>query len=123
MKHKLVEIGGKQYKFRITNRSQAEIEKKIGPLLKGLERLAEAQVMTTIVWGALNNPLNHGITLDACYDLVDQMIDEGIIDTAEKRSEFLMELMVDAGFFSQEHVKVMKGKTEEEMKKLQSNQA
>lgn len=92
-------INNKEYKFRITTKAQLEIEKKIGPLLNSIERITEAQVLATIVWGSLL-ALNHNITLDDAYTLVDEMIDAGLIDTAEKRIDFVMELLANAGFLS-----------------------
>ena len=96
-------INGNEYKFRITTKAQVEIEKKIGPLLNCVERIVEGEVMATLVWGALLT-LNHGITLDKAYTIVDEMIDDGLIDTAEKRIEFVMNLLENAGFLSQEQV-------------------
>ena len=97
--YKSVEINGKEYRFRITNKSQKEIEKRIGPLLEAISRATEAEILATIIWGALT-PLNHGVTLESVDELIDKMVDEGIIDDADKRAAFVMELLRDAGFLS-----------------------
>ena len=109
--YKLVTIDGKEYKFRITNKSQKEIEKRIGPLMEAINKATEAETMAVIVWGALY-PLNSGVTLDAADDIIDKMVDEGIIDSAEKRVNFVMELLQTAGFFSASQVEEMKRITE-----------
>jgi hypothetical protein len=105
--YKSIQIEGKEYKFRITNKSQKEIEKRIGPLMEAIGRAIEAEVMAVIVWGALF-PLNSGITLDDADNIIDKMVDEGIIDSAEKRVNFILELLQGAGFFSADQVDKMK---------------
>ncbi|MDT8715437.1 hypothetical protein IAI10_02040 [Clostridium sp. 19966] len=120
MNFKLVTVGDKEYKFRITNKSQIEIEKKIGPLLSALERATEGTVMATIVWGALI-PLNHDVTLDKANDIIDEMVDEGIINSTEKRIDFITDILKDSGFFSQEDIEGMRKATEAKKKEVMQN--
>lgn len=107
MLFKSVKIGEKEYKFRITNASQCQIEEKIGPLLNALDHVMEGKVFSTIIWGALY-PLQHEVTLERASDLVDEMVDEGVIAGSEARVDFVIDLLKDAGFFSEQEVEEIK---------------
>lgn len=107
MKYKEITLHDTSYKFRITTKAQVEIERKIGPLLSQIDRIVEAEVLATILWGSLLT-FNHSITLDKTYTLIDKLIDEGIIDTPDKRIEFVMDLLEDAGFLSEEQAETVK---------------
>lgn len=117
MKFKEYTINGKEYKFRLTTRGVIGFEKKVGPLLTNIEKMIEAEPMTILIWSSLQNPLNHGVSIDDAMDLLDFMIEEGIIDTAEKRMNFVSELLVDAGFLAKEDLTSMKMETKTKKKK------
>lgn len=85
-------------------------------MLAAINRVTEAEVMVAIIWGALY-PLNHEVTYDKAYDILDQMVDDGTINGTEKRVNFIMELLEVSGFLSQEEIKEMKRVTDQEKKK------
>lgn len=77
------EIGGKEYKGRLSARSCVELEKKLGtnPLNVFMEIAQKGQMpnIETIVvmLHASLQQFNHGISLDDTYDLYDKFVDEG----------------------------------------------
>lgn len=87
MIYKEITVNDKTLKLRISSRNAVALEKAIGenPLnvLKtfGDENLPSIEFIVNVLHASLQQ-LEHGYTLDKCYDLYDEMIEEGktIID-------------------------------------------
>lgn len=75
--------------------------------MNALDHVMEGKVFSTIIWGALY-PLQHEVTLERASDLVDEMVDEGVIAGSEARVDFVIDLLKDAGFFSEQEVEEIK---------------
>lgn len=72
-----------EYKLRLTTRAMIDVEKKLGenPLnifmrIGDSDSMPEISSLMCVLWGAMQ-PYNHGMSMDAVYDLFDEFIDEG----------------------------------------------
>jgi len=94
-----INIGGDEYKLRLTASAIMSIEKKLGKsLLTALESMKDNLVenIITIFWGAMQ-PLNANVPFEKAGELFDRYIDEG--STIEDFMQEINSLFEVSGFF------------------------
>ena len=92
-------VGGEEYKLRLSASAIMAIEKKLGKsLLAAFENIQENMVETivTILWGALQ-PFNPDFAFEKAVDLFDQYIDDG--HSVEELMQEMTALFETSGFF------------------------
>lgn len=82
MVYKTLQVNDKELKLRISARNAVALEKAIGenPLnvIKsfGEEHIPSVEFIVQVLHASLQQ-LEHGYTLDACYELYDELIEQG----------------------------------------------
>jgi hypothetical protein len=101
------DVGGKQYRLKLTAERQCAIEQKLGKNLYVLfENMPYLSEMLTIIQGAMS-PWHHGTTYATVQKLYDTYIEEGGSQT-EFFQDVVIPTMVVSGFFPEaESVKLM----------------
>lgn len=88
-------VGGKEYRLRLTTLNAMQVEKQLGMgLTEAIEHLTDITVVITLLWGAMQ-PYNHGTGLRDVCDLYDEYLASG--GDAVKIVDVLVELLAQAG--------------------------
>jgi len=106
------QVGGSEYKLRLTASSLVALEKQFGdnPLnrfLAGEDKVPEFTVVIALLHAALQ-PLEHKITTERAYEIYDQYIEDG--NTFPDAIALLVTVLSDSGI-------IPKSKTEEATEK------
>lgn len=81
MNYTTLTIGSTEYKLRLTTRSLVAMEKALGQnpiniFMKIEDELPKTSDLAIMLWSCLQT-LNHGITIDKTYDLIDAYMADG----------------------------------------------
>lgn len=88
-------VGGKEYKLRLTTFNSIQVEKQLGMgMTKALERLMDPTVVVTLLWGAMQ-PYNHSTNLRDVCNLYDDYLAGG--GSAEKIVDVELALLAQIG--------------------------
>jgi len=70
-------VGDEEYRLRLTTFYATQVEKQLGfGLTAAAERLADASVIATILWGALQT-YQHGVSFKDACGIYDDYIEDG----------------------------------------------
>lgn len=104
-------VGGKEYKLRLTTFNSVQVEKQLGMgLTEAVNRLMDSSVIITLLWGAMQ-PYNHGMNYREVCDIYDDYVAAG--GSAEKIVDVLLKLLEQIGLGNTEdNEKNVPGQTE-----------
>ena len=103
-------VNGKEHRLALPTRWVTEAEKKLGmSLMAAMEQIDRTAVIATVLWAALQK-LDHGMTYDKTFDLIDEMIEHGCEFCGARfedfsvivRTKLYTQMMVISGFFTKE---------------------
>lgn len=110
MLYAIWEINGEEYKLRLTTFQAVQVERQLGMgLTETISHLADVTVITTILWGALQQ-YNHGLNLRDVCDLYDEYLENG--GSIEKIMDVMMEILAQVGIGERSERKNAKGQKE-----------
>ena len=106
MLYTIFNVGGNDYKARLTAKACVDLEKKLGtnPLnilgdFSTTNRIPDLSTMLVILHASLQ-AYNHGITLDKVYDIYDAFVEEG--NTLMELFPIIIDIFKTSGFFKEE---------------------
>jgi hypothetical protein len=105
-------IGGKDYKFRLDAKACVSLEKKLGTnpfnIVTDMSREILPKITDIIaIFHCSLQRYEHGITEDKCYDLYDQLLEDGKNYT--DILPILVEIFQTSGFFKAPETKEISG--------------
>ena len=94
----ILEIGGKQYRLKLTARWAEACESRLCKSLpESVEDALKTKTVAVLLWGALQ--ANHGSTMDETYNLLDELAADGRL-TLDARVMLINEILGTGGFFT-----------------------
>lgn len=106
MLYTTINVGGIEYKARLTAKACVDLEKKLGtnPLnilgeFSTTNKIPDLTTMLVILHASLQ-AYEHGITLDRVYDIYDKFVEEG--NSLMELFPIIIEIFKTSGFFKEE---------------------
>ena len=106
----VLKVDNEEHRLALPTRWVTEAEKRLGiSLMAAMEQVDRANVIVVVLWAAMQ-ALDHGMTVEKTYDLIDKMVKGGCefggvsYDdfSVTVRTKLYTQLMVISGFFTKE---------------------
>lgn len=96
----ILNVGGQEYKLRISASAAIDAEKKLNTTLaRAWSKIDSVEIQVTILWAALQR-YHHGASFDEAVDIYDNYIDEN--GNIENLIDVFMEVYRCSGFMKRE---------------------